>query len=173
MTHETTLSDLHHSSIPCPDAFLSAKERRKYSILKPLRALVLGAQNPHFFEEASLELEASREVARRHSREASTSFFVPAEVLQRPISQEAYSRAMATTPGSKGGVSRQYRQHGLYRCFAESIGIHGDGRSRLVWVGWQCELHPSDRESHGNLAGRRRGQRLGFGSGIRTDYDES
>lgn len=103
MTNETTLSDLQYSSISASGSFLSAKERRQYSILKPLRALALGAQNPHFFEEASLELEASREVARRHSREASTSFFVPAEVLQRPISPEAYSRAMATTPGSKGG----------------------------------------------------------------------
>jgi HK97 family phage major capsid protein len=82
---------------------LPGKETRRFSILKLMRALVFGAQNPRLFEEASLELECSRELAKKLGRESGPSAFVPAEVLQRPIAPEAVSRVMATSPGSKGG----------------------------------------------------------------------
>jgi HK97 family phage major capsid protein len=68
-----------------------------------MRALAFGAQNPRLFEEAQLELECSRVVAKRHKREDSASVFMAPEALERPLSQEAASRAMSTTPGSKGG----------------------------------------------------------------------
>lgn len=81
---------------------LSDKETQQYSIFKAVRALRYGGVNPKFFEDASFEIECSRQVAKQLGRELATSVLVPGEVLTRPLG-EAAVRAMATQPGSKGG----------------------------------------------------------------------
>jgi len=82
---------------------LSRKELRQYSLFRAIRHLEYGRQNSRLADEAAFEIECSRTVAARIGREAGSGLFVPAEVLQRPISPEAVSRAMGTTPGAKGG----------------------------------------------------------------------
>jgi HK97 family phage major capsid protein len=81
---------------------LTSRETNQYSLFRAIRAMRYGHQNPKFMEEARFELECSHSVAKQLKRELTTSILVPAEVLQRPIGAEA-ARAMATTPGSKGG----------------------------------------------------------------------
>jgi HK97 family phage major capsid protein/HK97 family phage prohead protease len=78
---------------------LTNNETQRYSILRAIRALKFGGQFPQFMQEAAFEVECSNAVAKKLGRGATTSFLVPAEILQRPVAQ----RAMATTPGSKGG----------------------------------------------------------------------
>lgn len=82
---------------------LSRKETQRYSLFRAIRALKFGAQEARFKEEAAFEIECSREVAKKLGRQLSTSILIPAEVLQRPVGADAAQRAMATTPGSKGG----------------------------------------------------------------------
>jgi HK97 family phage major capsid protein/HK97 family phage prohead protease len=80
---------------------LSSKETQNYSLFRAIRALKFG--QPHHMQAASFELEASRALAKKLGREDTTSILVPAEVLARPLPQDVMQRAMATTPGSKGG----------------------------------------------------------------------
>lgn len=82
---------------------LSNNETRKYSLFKAIRALRFGAVDRSVVEAASFEMECSKVLARQLNRPETGKILIPAEVLQRPVSPEAYSRAMATTPGSKGG----------------------------------------------------------------------
>jgi HK97 family phage major capsid protein len=59
-----------------------------------------------FIEEAAFEIECSRAVGKKLGRPLTSSLLVPSEVLQRPLGEAAVGRAMramATTPGSKGG----------------------------------------------------------------------
>lgn len=81
---------------------LSARETERYSLFRAIRALRYGGQRPKLMEEAAYELECSNAVGKKLGRELTSSILVPAEVLQRPIGAEA-ARAMATTPGAKGG----------------------------------------------------------------------
>lgn len=80
---------------------LSGSETNRYSLFRAVRALKWGGQDRRFVEEAAFEYECSREVGKRIGRTTS-NFLVPSEVLQRPIGEQA-ARAMATTPGAKGG----------------------------------------------------------------------
>lgn len=81
---------------------LSSRETNQYSLFRAIRAIRYGHQNPRFMEEAKFEIECSLAVAKQLKRELTTSILIPAEVLQRPLGEEA-ARAMATTPGAKGG----------------------------------------------------------------------
>lgn len=80
---------------------LTGSETQKYSLFRAVRALKWGGQDRRFVEEAAFEIECSREVGKRVGRTTS-NLLVPSEVLQRPVGAEA-ARAMATTPGAKGG----------------------------------------------------------------------
>lgn len=82
---------------------LSSKETQEYSLFRALRMLEFGRFNADIRKEAAFESECSRVVAEKIGRESDSSLFVPAEVLMRPVGQEAASRALATQPGSKGG----------------------------------------------------------------------
>jgi HK97 family phage major capsid protein/HK97 family phage prohead protease len=81
---------------------LSSKETQRFSIVKAIRAMRFGGQTPKLLQDAAFELECSRTVAAQLNRELTSSILVPTEVLQRPLGEGA-TRAMATTPGSKGG----------------------------------------------------------------------
>ncbi len=81
---------------------LSRSETARYSLFRAIRALHYGATMPEYREEAAFEFECSREVAKKLGRET-RNMLIPAEVLTRPLGLEATSRAMAATPGSKGG----------------------------------------------------------------------
>lgn len=81
---------------------LTRAETSRFSIVRAIRAMTQGQQSQKFRNEAAFEIECSNEVAKRLGRELSSSILVPAEVLQRPLGEGAV-RAMATTPGSKGG----------------------------------------------------------------------
>lgn len=81
---------------------LSSKETQRYSLFRAIRALRFGGQDRRFMEEAAFELECSRAVGKQLGRELSSRMLIPSEVLQRPLG-DAATRAMATTPGSKGG----------------------------------------------------------------------
>lgn len=82
---------------------LTGNETRKYSLFKAIRALRFGAVDRSAVEAAAFELDCSKALARQLGRTETGRILIPAEVLQRPVSPEAYSRAMATQPGSKGG----------------------------------------------------------------------
>jgi len=81
---------------------LSHSETQRYSLFKAIRALKFGGNNSRFIEEAGFEMECSRSVAKKIGRTLTSNILIPAEVLQRPLG-EAAVRAMATTPGAKGG----------------------------------------------------------------------
>jgi len=81
---------------------LSTRETQRYSLFRAIRALRYGAQSPKLMGEAAFEIECSTAVGKKLGRELTSSILIPSEVLQRPIGEEA-ARAMATTPGAKGG----------------------------------------------------------------------
>jgi HK97 family phage major capsid protein/HK97 family phage prohead protease len=84
---------------------LTARETQNYSLFRALRAMHFGAKQPQFIEQAAFEIECSNAVGKRLGRQSS-NLLVPAEVLMRPLGEAAVSsamRAMATTPGAKGG----------------------------------------------------------------------
>lgn len=82
------------------DLGLSRKETERFSLFRAIRAM--RTPTPENRNAAAYELQCSTALAKRLGREDSGSIFIPGEVLQRPLGQEA-ARAMATTPGSKGG----------------------------------------------------------------------
>jgi HK97 family phage major capsid protein/HK97 family phage prohead protease len=82
---------------------LSSKEASRYSVFKVIRALKFGGQNSRLLEEAAFELECSRGVAKVLGRGDTTNILIPGEILTRPMARDVMERAMATTPGSKGG----------------------------------------------------------------------
>ena len=82
---------------------LSSKETQKYSIFRAIRALKFGGVKRQFVEEAAFEMECSNAVAKQLGRELTSNILVPGEVLTRPLG-DAAARAMATQPGSKGGI---------------------------------------------------------------------
>lgn len=81
---------------------LTSRDTQRYSLFKAIRAMHFGAKNPQLVRDAAYEIECSTQVAKQLGRGDSTNLFVPGEVLQRKFGAEA-ARAMATTPGSKGG----------------------------------------------------------------------
>lgn len=82
---------------------LSRKETQNYSLFRAIRALYYGPRDPRYINEAAFELECSRAVSQKLGLTAGAAIRVPAEVLTRPVSEQAMQRAMSTTPGSKGG----------------------------------------------------------------------
>lgn len=80
---------------------LSRNETQQYSLIRAIRALKFPTQKN--LEGAAFEIECSRAVGQKLNRGDTGSIFLPAEVLTRSMSPEVMSRAMATTPGSKGG----------------------------------------------------------------------
>jgi HK97 family phage major capsid protein/HK97 family phage prohead protease len=81
---------------------LTTKERDKFSLFRVVRYLK-DKGDADARSAAAFELECSKAVAQRLGKTGSSSVFVPAEVLMRPMSADVMQRAMATTPGSKGG----------------------------------------------------------------------
>lgn len=82
---------------------LSVGETQRYSLFRAIRALRFGSRDPRFMQEAAFEIECSRAVGKQLGRDLTSSILIPSEVLQRPLGEEAVKRAMATTPGAKGG----------------------------------------------------------------------
>lgn len=82
---------------------LTRGETQRYSLFRAIRALKYGSTNRRLMDEAAFELDCSANVAKQLKRELTSSILIPAEVLQRPLGAEAATRAMGTTPGSKGG----------------------------------------------------------------------
>lgn len=80
---------------------LSSNETQRYSLFRAIRALKFGGQR--HVEAAGFEMECSNALAKKLNRQDTTSILVPAEVLTRALPVEVMQRAMATTPGSKGG----------------------------------------------------------------------
>ena len=80
---------------------LSNSETKQYSLFRAIRALKFGTRE--LIEGAAFEFECSRAVAKQLGRGNTSSMLVPSEVLQRPLGEDAVKRAMATTPGAKGG----------------------------------------------------------------------
>jgi HK97 family phage major capsid protein/HK97 family phage prohead protease len=81
---------------------LTPKERDKFSLFRVIRHLK-DRGDMATRQAAAFELECSAAVAKKLGRDGTASVLIPAEVLTRPMSVEAMQRAMATTPGSKGG----------------------------------------------------------------------
>jgi HK97 family phage major capsid protein len=75
---------------------LSLREKRDFSLFRALRALKEGRI------ERSPEFDFSEEIAKRLGVYPSSRFFVPMEILERPLGPAA-ARAMSTLSGSKGG----------------------------------------------------------------------
>lgn len=84
---------------------LSRKETNQYSIVRALRSIVYGAQDPKVFAEAAFERECSEQVQKQTGHQARRgSLLVPAEVLSRPV-DGVQGRTMTTIPGGKGGYA--------------------------------------------------------------------
>jgi HK97 family phage major capsid protein/HK97 family phage prohead protease len=80
---------------------LSRGETQQYSLIRAIRALKFPTQRN--LESAGFEIECSRAVAQKLNRGDTGSIFLPSEVLTRSLDVNVMERAMATTPGSKGG----------------------------------------------------------------------
>lgn len=84
---------------------LSRKETNKYSLIRALRAIVYGAQDPVVLAEAAFERECSEQVQKQTGHMARRgALLVPAEVLSRPV-EGVQGRTMTTIPGSTGGYA--------------------------------------------------------------------
>ena len=81
---------------------LTKRETQEFSLFRVLRYLKDRA-DPRVREAAGFELACSGTLAKKLNRDGSASVFIPAEVLTRAMPVEVMQRAMATTPGSKGG----------------------------------------------------------------------
>jgi HK97 family phage major capsid protein len=82
---------------------MTNKETQRYSLFRAIRALHFGGRNSEFNREAAFEIECSKQVAKQLNRGESAGLLVPGEVLQRSVGEQAATRAMSITPGSKGG----------------------------------------------------------------------
>lgn len=83
------------------DLGLTRAETTRFSLFRAIRAMRTPTHDN--VSAAAYEMECSRALAKKLQRDDSGSIFIPGEVLQRPLGAEAATRAMATTPGSKGG----------------------------------------------------------------------
>jgi HK97 family phage major capsid protein len=96
---------------------MSPREAKRYSLFKAIRALAYAANGAtsRYVEEAAFEYECSREVGKRLGREMTSSMLIPSEVLQRPLGDggDAAMRALATSPGGKGGYLVGVEQMGF------------------------------------------------------------
>jgi HK97 family phage major capsid protein len=81
---------------------LSPSEAKRWSLFKALRAMKY-VGNAGAREDAAFEIECSDALRKTVPSTYGDSLLVPSEVLQRPLRLEAATRAMATTPGAKGG----------------------------------------------------------------------
>jgi HK97 family phage major capsid protein len=90
-----------HRPAAAAELGLTGSEARKYSLFRAIRALKFGGQR--HIEAAGFEMECSLALAKKLNREDTTSILIPAEVLTRALPADVMQRAMATTPGSKGG----------------------------------------------------------------------
>jgi HK97 family phage major capsid protein/HK97 family phage prohead protease len=82
---------------------LSRKDMSRYSLFRAIRALHFGGRDPRVLQEAAFEVECSNAVAQKLGRGHTANILLPAEMLTRPVGQEAATRALATTPGASGG----------------------------------------------------------------------
>jgi HK97 family phage major capsid protein len=80
---------------------LSGSETNRYSLIRAIRALKF--PTPANLAAAGFEIECSRAVGQKLNRGDTGSIFLPSEVLTRSMDPNVMDRAMATTPGSKGG----------------------------------------------------------------------
>lgn len=149
---------------------LSRKEAENFSIFRAVRALKFGAQHSRFMEEAAYEIDCSRAVAKKLGREMTTSFLIPAEVLTRPMGPEAMARAMATTPGNKGGYMVNVQNMGFIdilrnRSVAMSMGarelagLEGNvvfprqtGKATVTWQGGEHTSVTATDQALGQLS---------------------
>lgn len=147
---------------------LSGKETQNYSLFRAIRALKFG--QPHHLQAAGFELECSRTLAKKLGREDTTSILVPAEVLARPLSQEAMQRAMSTTPGSKGGYLVNVENMGFLdilrnRSVARAMGARSltglvgnvvlprqTGKSTVTWQGGEATSVTATDQTLGQLS---------------------
>jgi HK97 family phage major capsid protein len=81
---------------------LSRSETQRYSLFNSIRYLQ-DKSDQDLRKAAGFELECSRAIAKKLGRDGSTSVFIPTEVLTRSLDSSVMQRAMATTPGAKGG----------------------------------------------------------------------
>lgn len=91
---------------------LSVKETQRYSVFKAVRALHYGAKKPEFIRDAAFEIECSNAVGKQLGKDTA-NLLIPAEVLSRPIDPQVMQRAMATSPGSKGGYAVDVQNMGF------------------------------------------------------------
>jgi len=80
---------------------LSGRDKSRYSLFRALRALKYGGD---CLRDAGFERACSEAVAQKLGRICGDSYFIPSEILERPMAADAV-RAMATTPGAKGGFA--------------------------------------------------------------------
>lgn len=66
---------------PDPAIGMSGEEVRRYSLIRAIRAAANSAKDPHAWDDAALEMEASRAVAEKIGRDPQ-GFFVPTDYLE-------------------------------------------------------------------------------------------
>jgi hypothetical protein len=129
---------------------LSRSDTQKYSILRAMRVLRWGHLDPKFRSEAAFELECSAAVGKKLNRgDGASSILIPTDVLSRPIDPAIANRAMATTPGSKGG----------YMVNVENMGFIDILRNRSVAMRWAARTALGPRRQRDVPAPDRQGRR--------------
>lgn len=149
---------------------LSAKETQTYSIFRAIRAMKYGANNPSFVQEAAFEIECSRAVAKALGRDLTSNILVPGEVLMRPVGREVAERAMATSPGSKGGYMVNVENMGFIdilrnRSVAMNMGVRNlsglvgnamfarqTGKATVTWQGGEGASVTATDQALGQLS---------------------
>lgn len=132
---------------------LSGVDVKQYSLVRAIRALKF--PNNANLQAAGFELECSIAVAKQMNRgDINSSILIPTDILRRPLDASALNmRAMATTPGSKGGYLVNVENMGFIeilraRSFAMAMGarqlsgLTGNvifprqtGKSSVTWQG--------------------------------------
>jgi HK97 family phage prohead protease len=149
---------------------LTRNEAQRFSLFRALRTLKNPA-SPTLRQQAAFEVECSMALAKKLNRgESDSSIFIPAEVLTRPLSEEVMKRAMATTPGSKGGYMVNVQNMGFIdilrnRSVAMAMGarnlsgLEGNvtfprqtGKSTVTWQGGEGASVTASDQALGQLS---------------------
>jgi HK97 family phage major capsid protein/HK97 family phage prohead protease len=149
---------------------LTRNEAQRFSLFRALRTLKNPA-SPTLRQQAAFEVECSMALAKKLNRgESDSSIFIPAEVLTRPLSEEVMKRAMATTPGSKGGYMVNVQNMGFIdilrnRSVAMAMGarnlsgLEGNvtfprqtGKSTVTWQGGEGASITASDQALGQLS---------------------
>lgn len=120
------------------DLGLTRSEQQRYSVFRLMRLMsARPSEVQKLQEEAAYEIECSRGVAKRLGRDPD-GFFVPGDILRRPIDPEAaavaaqrHNRAMTVVPGASGGYLVETENMGFIEILRNTMVLSAMGARQL------------------------------------------